>query len=197
MAKRETFPARRLRAKPGTISGHVFENPSVGIERDLFWSISVPFEPIEYQDEEVRPLLQCDWIVWPLARWRDLAGMKLTEVKDARRFEASFYVYDHSELAVESLELAARKRGGFELFLRGCVDFLANDGAIEPFPIEIETPLALEDVRIVPANLRRGPRTASEAAALLGKYLEPADFLEPEWDGFCYQFRPKEEAPGL
>ena len=187
-----SFPARRLQAKAGAIVGQVLENTSAGIERNLFWSISVPFEPIDYEGEEVRPLLQCEWLVWPLAHWRDLDGKTLAEVKDAGRVEASFFALDHADLELEMLELAARKRGGFEVQLCGRVDFVAGDGSVKPFPIEVEAPLALEGIRIVPGSLRRGPKTAQAAAELLGQFLDAKGFLEPEWDGACFLFRPDE-----
>lgn len=58
-----SFPANRLQAKAGGIAGQVFENPSVGVERNLFWAPSLPFAPLIHGAEEVRPLLQCEWMV--------------------------------------------------------------------------------------------------------------------------------------
>ena len=94
-------------------------------------------------------------------------------------------------MALEALEIAERKRGGLEALARGRVDFLASDGAVKPFDLEVETPLMLEGIRVVPDNLRKGPKTPQEATALLGEYIEAGGFEEPEFDGRCFLFRPR------
>ncbi|MGC4119383.1 MAG: hypothetical protein QM765_33415 [Myxococcales bacterium] len=139
----------------GVIYGHLFENPKVGADRGLYWAISVPFEKLDLGDEEARPLLQCEWLTWPVGRWQELAGKTLALVKDPKRVEASFYVHDHSNLELEVLEISARKRGvGLEVFLRGRVDYLADNGTVNPFPLEAR------DAALV----RRGPHRACEPA---------------------------------
>lgn len=185
------FSARRLRAKAGALYGHVFEDRVAGVERTLFWAVSVPFEPVGFEGEEVRPLLQCEWMSWPLARWQELSGKSLAGVADRARVEASFYVHDHSDLGLETLELEEQKRGGLVALVRGRVDFLASDGRVEPFELEVETPLMLEGVRVVPANLRLGPKSPQEATALLGQLIDADGFEEPEFDGRCFLFRPR------
>lgn len=185
------FPAKRLQAKAGALYGHVFEDRASGVERTLFWAVSVPFEPVDFEGEEVRPLLQCEGMRWPLARWQELPGKTLEDVTDRARVEASFYVHDHSDLGLEALELEEKRRGGLEAFVRGRVDFLASDGRVEPFDLEVETPLMLEGVRVVPANLRLGPKSPQEATALLGRLIDAGGFEEPEFDGDCFLFRPR------
>jgi hypothetical protein len=62
------FPTGSLIPSGGDIYCHVFENKHTGLARNLFWSITITFEPIQYGDNEFQCSMTCEWITISLVR---------------------------------------------------------------------------------------------------------------------------------
>jgi len=89
------FPADKLKANGGEIYAHIFENSMVGLQRNLFWTITLEFEPINYEDEDWECSMTCEWVPWRIRDWRDLHNLELKVGPDDRLIESSFYMVEH------------------------------------------------------------------------------------------------------
>src|SRR4051794_17163285 len=88
MLQQKTFPVAKLVPIQGRIRAMIYEDPASGREQDMFWGIDVEFAPIRYRGERVRPEINCDWMVFDIQDWRELAGAEIEGVYDD--IEATF-----------------------------------------------------------------------------------------------------------
>jgi len=114
------FPASEVRAKCGEIYCMVFGNPNVGLERSLFWSLSLEFEPI---GEENETSMTCEWIPWKFRCWKDLDGATLTAKYGDDGIEGSFYVCEHDLMETVTLSIRHVRENFFELKMEMTVDY--------------------------------------------------------------------------
>jgi hypothetical protein len=56
------FPSEALVPTGGEIDCHVFENERTGLVRNLFWSITIGFQPLRYGEDEFECSMTCEWI---------------------------------------------------------------------------------------------------------------------------------------
>ncbi|HET6893073.1 MAG TPA: hypothetical protein VFH31_18350 [Pyrinomonadaceae bacterium] len=70
--KANMFPADQLKANGGEIYAYIHENSLVGLARNLFWSITLRFEPIIYEHEDWECSMTCESIPWRISDWRRL-----------------------------------------------------------------------------------------------------------------------------
>ncbi|MEI9850578.1 MAG: hypothetical protein WDN24_06615 [Sphingomonas sp.] len=66
-----------LSPRAGEIFGHVLENKSINLDRNLFWNITVDLDPVEWGGESRDCALAVEWLIWPVRRWRHLDGASL------------------------------------------------------------------------------------------------------------------------
>ena len=118
------FPASQLRAKGGDITCTVFENPSVGLERSVFWSVRLEFEPIGEEDETS---MTCEWIPWKFQHWKELDRVSLTADGDDEIIEGSFYVCGHDPMEKVSMSLRHVRDNLFELSMEMVVDYNGSE----------------------------------------------------------------------
>lgn len=118
------FPASQLQAKGGEISCIIFENPSVGLERSVFWTVRLEFEPIGEEDEIS---MTCEWIPWEFRHWKELDGASLTAEGDDEMIEGSFYVCEHDPMEKVTLSLRHVRDHLFELSMEMLVDYSGSE----------------------------------------------------------------------
>jgi hypothetical protein len=56
--------ADRLVVKSGALHGVLFENARTGLERGVFLSVEVEFEPFQHEGEVFRPFGVVAWWLW-------------------------------------------------------------------------------------------------------------------------------------
>ena len=153
----ERFPAAKLHANGGSISCLVFENPYVGLNRSLFWSLNLDFAPVE---NEGCSSITCEWIPWKFRHWLELDGATLfatsdTLVRKLQRtllilpklffnkigkslfgfssksnddmIEGSFYVCEHDPMKKVSASITHVRDNLFELEMEMVVDFNGSE----------------------------------------------------------------------
>ena len=118
------FPASELRASGGEIYCMVFENKNTGLARNLFWSLTLNFEPV---GQESYVSMTCDWIPWKLRRWKELDGVKLASQYGEDGIEGSFYVCEHDLMENVSLSLQYVRENLFRLEMEMTVDYQGSE----------------------------------------------------------------------
>ena len=119
------FPASGLRAKGGKIHCIVFENSSIGLERSLFWSLTLVFEPIGKESETS---MTCEWIPWKFRHWKELDGATLTaKYGEDDIIEGSFYVCGHNPMETVTLAIRHVRENLFELKMDMVVDYNGSE----------------------------------------------------------------------
>ena len=118
------FPASELQAKGGEIYCTIFENSNVGLERSLFWSLSLVFEPI---GEENETSMTCEWIPWKFRHWNELDGATLTAEYGDDGIEGSFYVCEHDPMETVTLVVRHVRENLFELTMEMTVDYNGSE----------------------------------------------------------------------
>ncbi len=129
-------PVDRLVAKDGSIRAMVFENEFAGVERNMFWSVEINFEPVLYDGEEVQPSMSAHWIVLPVRDWRKLQGVTINGDRDT--IEASFYVFEHDLASWSEIAFGERRGRQFDVTFDMKVDILGLDEPSEGADVSVQ-----------------------------------------------------------
>jgi hypothetical protein len=179
-------------ADRGSISAHVFENISMGVQRSLFWSVTLPCSAVEWEGDECATSLTCEWLRWPIRNWICLDGAALESVVAPREAECSFYFSEHHPVAVSSLKLT-RIQGTtrFHVAIAGVLDLEGyGDLDTKGYEIAVQGEATLENLIVVPGNLFPKPGDPVAARTVLGEFIDVSNLSAPEWDRFRYVFAP-------
>jgi hypothetical protein len=183
---------RAAKNSVGNLYAHLFENPRQGVERNVYWSLTVPCSPVRWDDEEHECSVTCEWLVWPSRDWRQLDGATLATVTKPKVIESSFYLADHHPVGLEQLELSRSDIGAqFRVKVAGTFTlegFDELDGTDMKFSLEGE--VDFEGLVVVPGNLMSKPQSESEVLKAVAPYADLVNFDPPIFDGFRYVLRP-------
>ena len=176
----------------GEIYGHVFENYSGGIARQLFWSVTLKCAPVRWEEENWHCSFTTEWLVLPIARWSDLHGKSLIHVQNPKSVEASLYLVKHHPAKLKALSFAhVTGTHLFSVNIEAEVDiegFGDLDGV--GLPLELQGEAEFEGLVILPSNLDPKPDTPLKASEALKRFISLSELGEPEWQGFRYVFPP-------
>ena len=176
----------------GNIYAHLFENSQVGVPRNLYWSVTVPLLPVEWEEDEYECLLTCEWITWPIKEWTQLNGASLATSTNASLIESSLYFVEHHPVHIDRLELRKAAGGArFSVVVAGEFDlegFGELDGKNIRFAVQRE--VDFEGIVVVPGNLSPKPQSASDVLQVLSPYVELGAFGQPVLDRFRYVLPP-------
>lgn len=60
-----TLTPHHFRPCNGTVYANLFANKTVGLKRNLFWSICIDFSPFEFGGAEEKPNFMAEWLTYP------------------------------------------------------------------------------------------------------------------------------------
>lgn len=175
------FPSHSLRPVGGEIQAIVWENPNVGLERNLFWSFQVKFAAFRYGDAgEIAPSLAIEWIRLPIRDWRALEGTRLRGEYGQGGVEASFYVWEH-DFAAYDLEILEREGASFRVRINLTVEFTGYDESDRDpkMPVSAECWLPFRGI-LVPDALLPSSDDPRAACAMVTEFADLAAYHAPE-----------------
>lgn len=179
-------------ASVGSVYAHLHEHPGTGLARNLYWSVTLPCLPIEFDEEEWRCSVTCEWIVWPVRDWRSLHGVSLSTAQNPTQIECSLYFGEHHPVHVEKLELRRTSVDSrFMVNIAGTFS-LAGYGDLDGKGIRfsLHSEVELEGLVVVPGSLFPKPQTEAEVLEALRPYIELENFGLPVFDRFRYVLPP-------
>lgn len=188
------FPSNKLVPSGGEIYCHLFENRHTGVERNLYWSVTVDFEPIQYGEDEFACSLTCEWITWPVRDWRELDGRQLDVRGGQDLVEASFYMSRHDPATQTRLSLRHYRANEFRVVVDMLVDFHGyyGDDANPAMPVHAEAEVPYIGVLVNPENLFPKPLTPAEVENAVAPFADLSSYEEPEpWRHRSFILRPK------
>jgi hypothetical protein len=186
------FPVHRLSASGGEIYCHLFENPRTGLPRNIYWSFTLDFDPIEYEGAEWETSMTAEWLTLPLRDWRDLAGRAFTLSYGDGDAEASFYAREHHIAKTARLEIGMRNGRTFELAMEMIVDFQGLTGADHNpnMTVQGRAVVPYAGAIVVPDNLVPTLNTPAEVARAVSRYLDTPLLAPPERRGHAFRMEP-------
>jgi hypothetical protein len=186
------FPADKLTASGGEIYCHLFENPQVGVPRNVYWSIRIDFHPIHYEGQDWRCSMTCEWLTWPLRDWRELSGRSLNLNYGDRGSEASFYMCEHDLGKSTRLNIGARAGSSFDVAMEMVVDFAGYTGTDEnpAMVVRGRATVPYTGVIVVPDNLSSRPNTLTEVSSAVAAYLDTMLLKAPERRSHAFWMEP-------
>ena len=186
------FPADRLSASGGRIYCHLFENPRTGMPRNIYWSLTIDFHPIQYEGSEWECSMTCEWLTWPLRDWRDLAGRTLAFYYGDDGAEASFYAGEHHIAKHARIEIGARNGSVFELAMEMIVDFagLAGTDRNPAMAVRGRAVVPYSGIIVVPDNLAPALNTPAEVTQAVSAYLDTSLYAAPERRRHAFRMEP-------
>jgi hypothetical protein len=190
---RKKFPSHLLVPKSGEIYCHIFENENTGLARNLFWSITVDFEPIQYGEEEFSCSMTCEWIAWPLRDWRELDGRQLDVDYGENGVESSFYMTAHDLATHTTLTLRHRRDNMFSVKVDMLVNFHGYYGEDEnpAMPVQAEVEVPFIGLLVIPGNLFPKPNKPAELRKVASEFVDLSAYEEPQpWKTHDFVFRP-------
>ncbi len=178
-------------AEEGQLTAHLFENPRMGIERCLYWSVNVELKPIKFLGETWDCSFGCEWLNWPAKSLEQLSGMSLDQHRQPGQFQASIYlVSQHCPVAMQHLSIQTVSGDRFRLKAKGKLQ-AAIDGKKVRSSFSFDLDLSFQGIAIVRENLFPKPSNAAEAASALAPFFSLEDLTDPQLEGFSYIFRAK------
>jgi hypothetical protein len=190
------FPSHELKPKSGDIYAHIFENSTTGLARDLFWSITIEFEPLEYGDDEFQCAMTCEWVRWPIRDWRDLDGKQLDARYGDDGLEASFYMSRHDVAHSARLSIHRVAANDFRVSMEMQVDFHGYYGGdeVSDMPVKADSVIVpFTGLVVVPGNLFPKPTTVKDVEAVAREFVNMDCYDPPEEDRHRYVLRPRVE----
>jgi len=189
------FPSSELVPDGGEIYAHIFENGSQGIERGIFWSVTVNFKPIKYGDGSYQCAIICEWIPWQVSNWLDLHDRCVDVALDEDGIESSFYMVEHNICTRMKLRLAHKDSCNFLVSLDAVVDFQGYYGGDEnaAMPVKARVDVPFIGLLVVPANLEPSPTSMSEAKDIAAKFVDLSTYQEPKKQKHAIVFGPRIE----
>ena len=173
----------KLTALSADISGHLFENPKMGVPRGVYWSCSVAFAPIPEGTDEWQCTLLCDWISWPVRSWRDIDGLTLANCTGPLQMEASLYFLGEHQM-ISTIELSFHKTdmNYFRATGRLSADLTDLDGRFfRGVEAKLEVNAEFVGLRVVPDNLFPKPKSEAQASQALANFVDLQSYEPPQW----------------
>jgi hypothetical protein len=179
-----------LRPAGGEIYAHVFENPRTGVRRNLFWNISVEFEPVRLDGEVWDCSFGVEWLTWPIPTWRALDGMDVGKVVAPEMVESSLYLLaEHHPATLRRLRLTAMRGSAFEAAITASAQVRTDHGS-RTVPVSCVCTLPFTGIIVVSGNLEPKPDTAEEAGEAAAQFIGMDGLREPRSEGWRYIFEP-------
>jgi len=171
-----------FKPRNGTLSAHLFENPTVGVSRNLYWSVHFDFASFQYDGEDEEPNCMVDWLIFPQPE-RALRQSITASNTLSPMGEASCY-FQSTHLQANLWELSLRRSETVESWVLEydlTVDFWTID---EDGPTELQlkgvTDLEFGGFDIVKDNFKPKILAQKDAFDLLSQHIA----VDEEWN--CY-----------
>lgn len=97
------------------LSAHIFENPTVGVRRSLFWWVEVQARPAMHEGRSVSPRVEFEWFRFPVKDWRDLAGQEYDSSPDDDTGPGVLLVDEHEPVEDHGLRIGCRTGTAFQV----------------------------------------------------------------------------------
>lgn len=191
--KPKRFPSNALVPSSGEIYCHIFENRNTGLDRNLFWSITVDFQPFLHEDVEFSCSTTCEWIAWPLRDWKELDQRQLDVDYGENGIESSFYMSRHDIATHTKLSLRQKQNNVFRVSLDMVVEFLGYFGGDEDhaMPIHAEVDVPFIGLLVIPDNLFPKPSSPNDLRKVASQFVDLSAYEGPEpWKSHGFIFRP-------
>lgn len=187
------FPYKELKAKSGSISGFIFENPNVGLKRGLFLSIEIRFSPVKYGEEEWECSLASEWIPFRGGSWKEIGGIDFSDSPVMEMNETTFYMVAHDWCKDVSINISHEKDNQFRVQLRAKAEFSGyyGDDRNSAMPIEIDILVPFTGFTIMRDNLFPKPSNVQEAVEVAAEFIDTASFQEPSFENGVFNFAPE------
>lgn len=191
MLKQRTFPADKLVPAQGCIRAMIYEDPASGREQDMFWGIDVEFAPLRYRGERLRPEINCDWMIFDIQDWRELAGAEIEGAYDD--IEATFTAGEADFAQTSKVRFLERDGADFRIRYDMVVDFSGWDEEDADSNLEITAELVVPylgffiDREILLAR----PGQEQRAREIAAGYVDLDCYQEPRIDGETFHFDPR------
>jgi hypothetical protein len=191
------FPAEKLIAAGGEIYCHLFENTHTGVPRNVYWSITINFHPIEYDGKRLKPCsMTCEWLTWPLRDWRQLEGQSLDLEYGDGGSESSFYLWEHHTGSATRLRIGTRDGARFDVAMEMVVDFEGTSAADRDPAMVVRAQALLPFIGVFVSPDGLGPEavTPAEITSAVAPFLDPTVFQAPQPWRHTYRMEP---LPGI
>ena len=187
------FPANQLVATGGELSSHVYENRSTSVPRDLYWSASLNFAPLNYCGESLECSATVEWLRIPNRNFRDINQTRIKFGEDDPISEASFYMSRHDVARTAMMTLSYLDDDRFRLALEMTVDFLGYDEGDENPNLYVtgEADVTYTGLIIVPDNLSPKPTTETDVLGIAEAFADLDCYQKPIHQGFRYLLPPQ------
>lgn len=178
-------------SRGGSFYAHLFENPSMGVERDLYWCFTLDFEPVHYLNEDWDISAAVEWIRFGKSQspLDNIVELSARAQPDA---EASFYLAEH--WPSDDWQLRIEPTTGNKLWnaeFGFIIDFAGlDDDPVPNLNVAGSAAIGFAGFIVVPENLFPKPGTAEEAASLLAQYVELDNSYQCIDETWRYLFSP-------
>lgn len=173
-----------LKARGGSWSGLLFENPRVGYPISMSWAFHIELDPVKIDGESTTASLDVAWVPLGTPSWRTMKGASIACSTFAEPAEASIYTFAHHRFDTVSLSIEDQDGARLRIMVHASGDI---DGLGWP-SITAEAWVDFDGIYVQPD---RRPATGELATELLAAYTDTTDLVAHQ-RGHNYILRPRE-----
>ena len=167
----------------GELYAYVSGNPGAGGGRQLVWSVYLEGLPVRWGDDDWETNFQFDWLTWPIRRWPELDGMSLDRIVQPDFVDATFYLSEHHEASLRALSFRRVEGTRFRVAAAGAFSLEGYEELdAEDIRFDIDCEVRFTGILLDRDPLFPKPSTPAEASAVVGPFIDVADFENPTWD---------------
>lgn len=147
------LPNGAFSATGGKLGQLIYENPSAGVGPEFRFYLELSFDPFEWEDETLTPLLRIDNISVPAKSFRDLEGTspQFPYAPKPGSVEAAVLLFgEHNPADVTRIEFGAIEEGKLRVGFETEVDFEieADRDDLEQIEMSFDLAVAIDPLRI-------------------------------------------------
>lgn len=167
----------------GNWSGVLFENARSGFPLSLTWSFQFTFAPVSRDFGHTDPNLMLDWVAFPGASWRRMAGQRASESGYSAMIGSSMYFFDHHRF--DSSGVVVVEQDGTRILARA--DLAGDVDELGLAAVSASSWLEFDGIYVQPESR---PVSVEAARELLERFTE-TDGLHGTESSHNFVFRPE------
>lgn len=177
-----------LKVSKASFYSRIFENQSIEVERNIFYSIMIEFERFEIKDFELKCNIQGDWNYIQNRDWKDINIVLGNEIQDES--EWTFYTTSHDWVDRAKAHLRFDETKfiidlHFECKISHVFDFalIINKS--------ITTEIEYKGLLLQPHHLKIDPEMVNEVRDVVNQFIDIQNYEEPVIENNTYFYKPK------
>lgn len=168
----------------GKMESIIFENKNIGLQRSIFYSLSISLKPFNYESEPVSTSLELEWINLNTTNWRGLENKEFAFPLNPKAgyIDASIYLSsEHIYVDITKIIFGKISENNIEVQIFGSINFnTSGHKNCKNTKFNIRTTITYEALTLYQDILEPIEKNLKKATEVAQQYVELEDFDPPK-----------------